>query len=161
FFVNYQHVVVRGSTATLLTVPTAKMKNGDFSEAAIPVNDPDTIDGSGRRSPFPGNQIPANRWNPVGASLLQFYPSPTSAGLANNFVSNQGQRVSADDLSVKIDRRISDRQNLFGRFSLENYGGDRPNHFGTWRRRKRARFPHGIEARPSTIPTRWENGFFM
>src|SRR5262249_31100886 len=34
------------------------------------------------------------------------------------------------DLSVKIDRRISGRQNLFGRFSLEYFTADRPNHFG-------------------------------
>ena len=130
FFINYQRILVRGSGATTLTVPTAGMKNGDFSEVAATIYDPNTIDAAGRRSPFPGNQVPANRWNPIGVNLLKFYPNPTSAGVSNNFFSNAGQHVSATDLSLKIDRRISSRQNLFGRFSLENYDAELPNHFG-------------------------------
>ncbi|MEK7754537.1 MAG: carboxypeptidase regulatory-like domain-containing protein [Acidobacteriota bacterium] len=63
-------------------VPTLKMREGDFSEAARAVNDPAT----GR--PFPGNIIPATRLDPNAVILLRaFYPLPNRPG-AVNFVHN-------------------------------------------------------------------------
>src|SRR5262249_39137060 len=120
FFVNYERIIGRAPEPILLVVPTARMKSGDFGETGA-VYDPNTIDAAGRRSPFPDNQIPSNRWNPVGVNLLKFYPAPSSAGLTSNFFSDQGQNGSGTDLSLKIDRRISERQSLFGRVSLANY----------------------------------------
>src|SRR5215813_454242 len=89
FFVNYQRIIVRGPDTVLLVVPTAGMKTGDFGETP-PIYDPNTIDAGGRRSPFPNNRIPVNRWNPVGVNLLRFYPVPSSPGLTSNFFSNKG-----------------------------------------------------------------------
>src|SRR5262249_34924358 len=37
---------------------------------------------------------------------------------------------SATDVSLKIDRRVSERQNLFGRFSMENTVDEKPNFLG-------------------------------
>src|SRR5262249_7182830 len=73
FFVNWQRILIRGSGATTLTVPTARMKSGDFGELSSVIYDPGTIDAGGQRSPFPRNQIPPDRWNPVGVNLLKFY----------------------------------------------------------------------------------------
>ncbi|HEY6212696.1 MAG TPA: carboxypeptidase-like regulatory domain-containing protein, partial [Vicinamibacterales bacterium] len=56
-----------------LHFPTAAERNGDFSQftnaagALIPIYDPATTDASGNRKQFPGNVIPQNRINPVGA----------------------------------------------------------------------------------------------
>src|SRR5262249_38733508 len=41
-----------------------------------------------------------------------------------------GEYPSSTDVSVKIDRRLSDRQNLFGRFSQQNSSDQKPNFLG-------------------------------
>jgi trimeric autotransporter adhesin len=66
-----------------LHVPTAAMRNGDFSNfrdsngRQIPIYDPLTTDANGNRQPFPGNIIPANRINPVGRAFVNAFPMPT------------------------------------------------------------------------------------
>jgi len=75
------------------TVPTAAMKQGDFSGLVdasgrqIVIYDPNTgrdVNGVWTRDPFPGNRIPADRISPVARALLQYYPDPnyTTAGVA-------------------------------------------------------------------------------
>jgi hypothetical protein len=71
----------------LLTVPTAAMKQGDFSGwtkangTLIPIYDPATTksnpSGGFTRQPFPGNIIPANRITPTAVNIMQFMPAPT------------------------------------------------------------------------------------
>ena len=41
------------------------------------------------RTPFPDNKIPQERWNSVGAALLNAYPAPNNGtGLFNNYLSS-------------------------------------------------------------------------
>ena len=67
------------------TVPTEAMRRGDFSNYRdtngnlITIYDPATgrlENGAWVRNPFPNNQIPAERFNPVALNLLQYYPAP-------------------------------------------------------------------------------------
>src|SRR5262245_5733624 len=69
--------------AQFSSVPTAAMKNGDFSKLvdaqgrAITIYDPATghdVNGVWTRDPFPGNVIPANRFNSTAKYLMQFFP---------------------------------------------------------------------------------------
>src|SRR5262249_21311496 len=52
FFVNYEGARIRSGTTSTATVPTALMRQGDFSGLATVIKDP--LNGS----PFPGNRIP-------------------------------------------------------------------------------------------------------
>src|SRR5262249_28849629 len=61
FFLNFQRILVAAPAANTFTVPTPRMKNGDLGEAPTAVYDPETIDASGARRPFPNNQIPPSR----------------------------------------------------------------------------------------------------
>ena len=78
----------RPVTPTLVvgTVPTARMKQGDFSElpASQVIYDPATTAG-GTRTPFPGNVIPQNRFSSISRNLLAAIPNPTRPSLTNNF----------------------------------------------------------------------------
>ncbi len=68
------------------SVPTAKMRNGDFSEllaAGITIYNPYSahlVNGVVTRDPFPGNIIPANLLNPIAQNVLKYYPLPNQAG---------------------------------------------------------------------------------
>jgi hypothetical protein len=129
FFLNYEGIRQVNPGSNTFTVPTTQMKNGDFSGVAGVIYDPATIDASGIRQPFPANRIPSQRFNPVGVKILSYYPDATRAGLSNNFFSQQGSTGRSDNFSVKIDRRISERQNLYGRFSWNTVDNDLSNHF--------------------------------
>ena len=132
FFVNYEGLRIRQAGSSFYTVPTEKMKQGDFSEIADIIYDPLTINDKGIRQPFPNQMIPKDRHHPVALNFLANYPTPNVPGaLTNNFFSTKGGQTRADNFSVKVDRRISERQNLFGRFSWHTRNSPRPDEFGT------------------------------
>ena len=80
-------------------VPTAAMRNGDFSGFSRNIIDPLT------GQPFPGNVIPQNRISPQGRALLNAYPLPIPGFQqgANNWVGNPSVFNNQRKDSVKID----------------------------------------------------------
>ena len=74
--------------------------------------------------PFPGNQIPQNRFSPVAKSILanqQLYPLPTLPGASNNLVTGSSDKQHAHQGDVKVDANLSTNDHIFGRFSYQNY----------------------------------------
>jgi hypothetical protein len=66
------------------SVPTTKMRAGDFSEFTTTLKDP--FNGN---APFPGNQIPANRMSSVSLDIMnKYYPLPNQSW--NQFTNNYG-----------------------------------------------------------------------
>ena len=74
------------SRSSELRVPTSRERAGDFSQTfnaagqLVVIYDPlttrtDPTTGQPVRDPFPGNIIPANRFNPVAQSIAQYYPA--------------------------------------------------------------------------------------
>ncbi len=120
FFVDYQGQRQSIARTVLSTVPTALQRNGVFTEAIagkVPViYDPATTS-DGKRMAFSGNSIPADRIDPVAASLLQRYPLPTSSGTANNFRRTATEADDQDQWDARIDHRFSGADQLFGRLS--------------------------------------------
>lgn len=108
------------------SVPTPLMKQGDFSEDRRIIHDPLTLQ-DGTRDPFPNQIVPAARQNAVARNMLAFYPDPTAPGIRNNFFDQQGSRPNTWDTSTKIDYRINDKNNLFGRLSLNKTGNTLPS----------------------------------
>src|SRR3989442_14585988 len=79
FFVSYEGFRNRvGANNTILSVPTPEMYKGDFRQwvdqnnKLITIYDPATTAASGNttvRAPFPGNQIPAERFSKVASAI--------------------------------------------------------------------------------------------
>jgi outer membrane receptor protein involved in Fe transport len=108
FFVSYEGLRSKESVPITSTVPTAAMKAGDFSSLLPSVVIRDPVTGVA----FPGNVIPRDRINPIGAALLALYPnqtSPTSAGSlpANNFFWDPTRPEQTNTYSFKIDHTFS------------------------------------------------------
>jgi hypothetical protein len=86
-------------------VPTAAQRTGDFSAIAKPIIDPSN------GAQFPGNVIPANRFDSTALNIIKGYIP--LANQANN--GYQGQIPSpydTDEELIKIDQTISDSQRL-------------------------------------------------
>ena len=130
YFFSYEGVRQVSPGSSTFTVPTAAMRRGDFSEASQAIYDPATMGAGGIRQPFAGKQIPSSRINPAGAKIMSFYPQPTRSGIVNNFFSQSGGRPRNNNYSVRIDRRWSDRHNMFGRVSWNRFRNPLANHYG-------------------------------
>ncbi|MDO8680848.1 MAG: hypothetical protein Q7R30_20200 [Acidobacteriota bacterium] len=109
-------------------VPTAAMRNGDFSQLTdaqgrqMVIYDPLTTDASGNRQPFSGNVIPAGRINPWAREFLKAIPMPTrnvddSGGNlpAQDVIKNKAQQASR-----KLDHHFNDRISLSGVYLFQN-----------------------------------------
>ncbi|HEX9136828.1 MAG TPA: TonB-dependent receptor, partial [Nitrospirota bacterium] len=96
------------------TVPTPKMRNGDFSELLPGTQIFDPLTGT----PFSGNIIPANRINPVGKNYLNAYPLPNAPGILQNFLVTRNQTQHFNDFDARVDWVLGTRDSMFGRFSF-------------------------------------------
>ena len=119
FYANYEgsndKAIFGGSRAT---VPSAAMRNGDFSGASFVIKDPVT------GQPFPGNVIPADRIDPAARNINDFfYPLPNQGLLASGFgvfqqfVPETRQRHRAD---LRIDHELSKDDSIFLRGSYQH-----------------------------------------
>ncbi len=120
FFFGYEGSRRKEGQARALTVPTLKMRAGDFSE--FPTNiiyDPATtrtVNNRVVRDPFANQFIPANRVDPVASKLLAFYPLPNAAGLANNFRGNYQRILTRDNFTAKVDHNFTERDKINVRY---------------------------------------------
>jgi hypothetical protein len=109
FLFSLDNYYQNGAQTSFGTVPTAAMKNGDFSGFVdangnqIPIYDPQT------GKPFPGNIIPTSRFSPLAKSLLQYIPAPNRTG--TNFGLQNNEQPAIPSLTNVID--------LFG-FTLDH-----------------------------------------
>lgn len=66
------------------------------------------------------NQLPPGRLNPSAIALLNLYPSPTGAGIINNYSSFPSSTNNSDGLDLRIDQHFSERDSAFARYSYLN-----------------------------------------
>src|SRR5882762_5356242 len=86
FFTSWEGTTTAERGNGLLSVPTAKVRSGDFS-GLTSVYDPVSGDDQGAgRTPFPGNVVPESRWSAAARMLQGFIPLPnTGTGELSNF----------------------------------------------------------------------------
>ncbi|HTM48071.1 MAG TPA: TonB-dependent receptor [Bryobacteraceae bacterium] len=117
--------------STNLTVPTPALRAGDFSEllglgANYQIYDPATRrreTGSStryRQDGFPGNLIPASRFNPVSLKVLDFIAQPINSGSTadhrNNFPQpNLTESANYYTHTARIDHNFTPHNRLFVR----------------------------------------------
>jgi hypothetical protein len=121
FFFNYEgRRDIRGQTF-IHNVPTAAEKLGDFSANSLVIRDPEAAG----RPAFPGNRIPASRFDPIGSRLASFYPDPNVPGQPSgnaNFRANARTTDPPNNYVTRIDHAFSERDRVYGRF-LASHGG--------------------------------------
>jgi hypothetical protein len=127
YFAAWEGNYERNSRFDTYTVPTAKMRNGDFSEVlSIAPNfhlyDPSTgnADGTGRTE-FAGGVIPSGRLNNIARQIQALYPAPnnpgTNNGLQNNLYLARSPKADRDNYDVKVNWNRTSTHNMFAKFS--------------------------------------------
>jgi hypothetical protein len=145
FFANFEGLRERRTQTETITSPTLAQRTGDFSKTLAPngsvvtIYDPMTTrdpnhTGNYIRDPFPGNVIPVDRINPVGAAILSYYPKPNLPGLpvtqAQNLFLAGAVPWNNDTITAKVDYNLSATRRVAGRFTHDNLNWLQPNFFG-------------------------------
>jgi hypothetical protein len=114
FMVSYEHLRDVQPEPATYTVPTLKMRQGDFSEFTTSIFDPATATGStNQRAAFAGNVIPTSRINPVAASYAALYPEPNLPGTDDNYFTNQSRPYDYNAVLGRIDHNFNATHKAF------------------------------------------------
>lgn len=146
FFFNFEGHRDHNAGQYAGTVPIPAFRTGDFSQLlgarvgtdalGRPIYTGQLYDpfstrklpgGSYIRDPIPGNNLATyvspytggSLINSIGQTLVNFYPTPHSGALANNWSASGLQADYSDEYSGRIDHNFSDTTRLYGRYSYK------------------------------------------
>ncbi|HEY8550608.1 MAG TPA: TonB-dependent receptor [Vicinamibacterales bacterium] len=134
FFGDYQGTRDKQGGSRLLTVPTEAARRGDLSAYGVNIYDPASGATPDERLQFPNNQIPQDRLSPQALALLDLIPLPNAPGRDNgtrdNYVASGSETFEEDSFNIRLDGRLKDAVNTFGRYSTGGFFRDGPTSFG-------------------------------
>lgn len=132
FFFAYERFSNRQFTNELVNVPTAAMRNGDFS-GLINSNgvyqqlyDSSTTDPvTYQRQAFSNNQIPISRMSPLAKTLYAISPAPMNnqnplASGASNFTAPAVNNQTRPTITFRLDHDVNEANRLYLRYTSSN-----------------------------------------
>ena len=123
FFGDYEGLQYPQSTVLQALVPTALMRQGNFSqEVTAPLTNPFT------GGTYLNNTVPIS---PVSANFLQFYPMPSPqfanlslqqavASPGYNYLSTRPDSITSNQFDVRGDQTFKQRASAFARYTWKN-----------------------------------------
>ncbi|MBS1806974.1 MAG: TonB-dependent receptor [Acidobacteria bacterium] len=160
FFFNYEGRRERNPFSRELTLPTAKMRGGDFTELLTGATRAGQTDSDGAASlvgqlydPYkplvnskrvriannslvglptcPSGARTALCLDPVAQNITKLLPLPNQPGLVNNYVVSDVALFERDLMAIRVDQTVSDKHSFFGRYSKEHRFQGEPNFLGS------------------------------
>jgi hypothetical protein len=132
-FFNWEEYRLRVATPRIASVPIDEFRTGNFARLAnangtpIPIYDPVTTRanpaGQGQvRDLFPGNVIPASRFDPVTRKILDFWPAPNRTPInaftfSQNFEDQAKNTTNWTQYNWRVDHRVNDKNSMFFRYT--------------------------------------------
>lgn len=122
FFIDYEGIRERTPVSNFELVPTPAEKSGDFSSLNYQLYNPESLDASGLRVPFPGNQLSPSEVSPLASKVLAFFPAANIPlnSFNQNWYNQTVNTNNSDQYTIKIDQRFGDQWSLFGRYTYYN-----------------------------------------
>ena len=110
FFFSFEGVRDReANTFSSLNTPTALERTGNFSQSAKKPTDPLT------GQPFPGNIIPATRFDPAAVNFLNALVPLPNVPATGQYIFNQPQNLNESQILARADHTLNAKQRLSGR----------------------------------------------
>src|SRR5574341_499528 len=140
FFGDYEGWRSKVGGSRLLSVPNATARGGNLSGFGEPIFDPNPANliqtsyvtaATGatfpcmKRAQFTGGVIPTARISSQARNLLNLIPQANVSGIdngtRNNFVAGGGESFDKDSFNIRIDTRLTEKLNMFGRYSFADF----------------------------------------
>jgi len=116
FFAWFQQIIPLGSWYNA-SVPTLKMRDGDFSQFSTAIKDPVT------GQPFQNKVIPASRFSDISKKVLDLYVPKPNQGTESTFTNNYGfmwnynsDLYKGDWPYIRADHRFNDKNSAYFRW---------------------------------------------
>src|SRR4030095_7469939 len=121
-FVTAAYEGVRADTlfTPVSTVPTALMRQGNFSEISGVIRNPFT------KQPYLGNVIPASELSPTARKLLDYYPAPNQPGIASNLQTPIPSTENVDQFIARVDQNLGNKVRLTARYNWHDSVNSNP-----------------------------------
>jgi hypothetical protein len=157
FFADYQAKMQRRGVPFSGFVPTTSMTtpdasgNYDFTNVPTGVqltnpyggvpfqcqpgtNTPEPVDPTNGTQPSgqPCNIIPAAVVDPVGAKVVQLYPTPNASASSFNYANSPVRRLNEGTFDIRLDHQFSSKDSAFARFSYDQATNFVPGGSPTW-----------------------------
>ena len=113
FMADYEGLRLVKNVSSVDTVPTARMRNGDFSEISTALRSVNGIS-------FPGNQIPSSLFSPQALRIYQLFPSPNQPGTVSNLAASYPNNDRYNQTIDRLDQNIGNNTRLFFRYAWNN-----------------------------------------
>ncbi len=149
FFGDFEALKIRQGIAITAVIPTAKQRIGDFSEncsagfnaAGICANAAQQINFVNPIGGAPAGAVSFNRLDqgvyaalrdPLALKYAALLPPPTGPGInTTNFASSPVRSQDASTFDARIDHRLNDKMNFFGRYSFNDVTSVQPTGYPT------------------------------
>jgi hypothetical protein len=162
FFVDYQAKMQRRGVPFTGFVPTTGMTtpdaNGNYDFSGAPTLPGLTSTGGFLTNPYAGipfqcvpgtstpepvvagiqpagedcNIIPAGVVNPLGAKVMQLYPTPNANAAGYNYINEPVRKLNEGTWDIRLDHNISSKDSVFARFSYDQATNFVPGGSPTW-----------------------------
>jgi Carboxypeptidase regulatory-like domain len=144
YFVNVEANPFQVPSPNIVTVPSEKMRNGDFSDLLAlgpqyQIYNPFTTrphpTQAGRfiRDPFAGNIIPRALLDSAALKILEYFPLPNQTGTADGQQNFQNPTAVAFETyytaTGRVDHNISANHRIYGRFSWDFWEEEKDDRF--------------------------------
>lgn len=117
YFGGWEGTLQRNNVSALYTLPTAEMRNGNFSPYPSIIHDPLTGDSLGRgRAAFAGNMLPASRLNAISRKIQALVPSPDRAGTNSNYFASDSQGLDRNNFDLKINWNRNSKNTIWAKY---------------------------------------------
>ena len=128
FFGDYQGTRQDRGGSVLTSVPTTLARAGNFSQYGQRIFNPVT------GQEYANATIPQEQQSRQALNILQLIPPPNAPGRDNgtrdNFATSGIENFTQNSTNVRIDGRLSESINTFGRYSLGKFHREAPSAFG-------------------------------
>ena len=118
-FGSIQRSDIRESIPYVSTVPTLKMRSGDFSELGnitlYTPGQPGVV-----LNPANPSQIPSGMIDKTGQNIVNLFPLPTpgNTNLTNNFVYNAKYKFDETAFETRFDYNLTDKDRIFAHYAI-------------------------------------------
>jgi hypothetical protein len=113
FMASYEGVRADTLWSPIITVPTALMRQGNFSELPANVTIRNPVTGQ----VYADRIIPASQISPIAQRLLQLYPAPSRPGLASNLQVPSPSTENVDQFLTRVDQNVGNKIRLTVRYN--------------------------------------------
>jgi Carboxypeptidase regulatory-like domain/TonB-dependent Receptor Plug Domain len=136
FLIGQEYVRYRHDDTVTAKVPTALMRQGNFSELLgnnIFYSTPVQIVNPATKTPYQGNVITPSQLSPSGIGLLNAYPQPNVSNNSYNWIDAAGYPENQRKDTIVVDYVPQEAHHI--RFSLLNFNYNSVNpHYGNFNR---------------------------